>query len=100
MTKAYVSEYSAMPQQAGELYQIGNEPSITVQVVDYTSGAATSAAFNAGTRFIRVHVDSIASFLVSAAGTSATTSAARMAANQTEFLGVQPTHKISFITNT
>jgi len=100
MTKGYISEYAVMPQQTGVLLQVGKEPSITDYVVDYTSAHAESAAFNAKTNFIRVHVDSIASFKISTAGTAATTSNARLAANQTEFFGVTPGDKISLITNT
>ncbi len=102
MTKAYVSEYSQMPQQQGVLLQVGFEPAITTQVLDYSSAHAESAAFNANTTFVRIHVDSIASFKFSAAGTAATTSDARMAANQTEFFGVPKgaAMKVSVITNT
>jgi hypothetical protein len=91
MTKAYISEYSGPPQGPnGSIIMCGREPSIAQQVVDYSGGAAASAAFNANTTFIRLHVDSIASFRVSTAGTAATTSYPRMAANATEFFGVQP----------
>jgi hypothetical protein len=102
MTKAYISEYSNAPQaQLGNIIMCGAEPSVTTpQVLDYSGGVATSAAFNASTRFIRLHVDSIASFRFSTAGTAATTSYPRMAAGATEFFGVNPGDKVSVITNT
>jgi len=102
MTKAYIEEYAFMAQAGlGQIFQAGTQPPVTTpQVVDYTSGAAASAAFNAKTNFIRVHVDSICSYRVSTAGTAATTSYSRMAANQTEYFAVQPGDKINFITNT
>jgi|SRR6185503_10131508 len=102
MTKAYIEEYAYMQAPAlGQAFQMGTQPPVTTpQVVDYTSGAAASSAFNASTRFIRVHVDSICSYRVSTAGTAATTSYPRMAANQTEYFAVQPGDKINFITNT
>lgn len=104
MTKAYVEEYAylaAFGLAGGQAFQAGHQPPVVApQVVDYTSGHAESAAFNAKTKFIRVHVDSIASYRVSTAGTAATTSYSRMAANQTEYFAVQAGDIISFITNT
>lgn len=101
MTKAYISEYANAPQaQLGNILMCGAEPSVAQQVVDYTSGAAASSAFAATTKFIRLHVDSIASFRFSTAGTAATTSFPRMAAGATEFFGVSPGDKVSLITNT
>lgn len=106
MTKAYISEYARGTLDGRTFIPSGEEPSITTQVVDYTAGATASATLNVKTRFVRIHVDSIASFLFGAAPVAAVTNA-RMAANTTEYFGVPNSPletgsglKISFITNT
>lgn len=107
MTKAYISEYARGTLDGRTFIPSAEEPSLASQVVDYTAGAAVSTLLNAKTRFVRIHVDSIASFKVSTAGTLATTADARMAANATEYFGVPNSPletgsnmKFSFITNT
>lgn len=100
MTKAYIAEYTQLARDnQGRLLTIPQEPPIVEQVVDYGAGEAKSAAFNAETKIIRVHVDSIASILVGANPT-ATTSKQRFFAGQTEYKSVTPGDKISVITNT
>lgn len=102
MTKAYISEYTDMASfsPGGQFLQAGREPAIAVQLVDYGAGHAESAAFNAKTRFIRLHTDAICSYKFSTAGTAAATTDPRMAANQTEFFGVIAGDKVSIISNT
>lgn len=60
-----------------------------------------SSAFNARTKYVRLHTDAICSILF---GTAPTASAAnaRMAANATEYFGVPmgAAYKVSVITNT
>jgi len=106
MTKLYISEYARMTPSSGPgntVVQAPEEPPITTQVVDYTSGAAQSAAFNAKTKFVRLHCDSICSVKFGANPT-ATVNDPRMAAGQTEFRGVNiadgSAAKVSAITNT
>ncbi len=106
MTKAYISEYARGTLDGRTFIPSGEEPAIANQVVDYTAGAAASATLNAQTRFVRIHVDSIASF-VFGANPTATVNNARLAANATEYFGVPNDPqlqgsglKISFITNT
>lgn len=114
MTKLYVTEYCGLKLVSGPNgvpAQCPEEPPLAEQVVDYSAGAAASAAFNAKTKFIRVHADSICSRLIAAAPV-ATTAKARMSADQTEYIGLPPDHgsgaalsgtvayKISAITNT
>ena len=98
MAKAYISEYSTVPVIAGRAVPTGNEPAIAEQVVTYST-TTQSAAFNAKTIYIRVHTDSICSYEFGTNPT-ATTSTPRMAAGSTEFFGVQPGHKVAFVTNT
>lgn len=99
MSVLYVSEYAYMPQQQGVLYQIGAEPAIAEQHFTVSGTSAQSAAFNANTRFVRIHTDGIVSLLFGANPTAVTT-AKRLAANQTEFFGVNPGDKVAAITNT
>jgi hypothetical protein len=98
MAKAYISEYSVVPVIAGRAVPTGSEPAIAEQVVSFTT-TTQSAAFNAKTVFIRVHVDSICSYEFGTNPT-ATTSTPRMAAGSTEFFGVIGGHKVAFVTNT
>lgn len=99
MTKLYISEYSSLADGfGGSLPQIVGEPAIAVQVVDYSGGVASSAAFNARTRLIRIHTDAVCS--VRFDGSAATTSYPRMAADQTEYFGVGGGTTLSVIANT
>jgi hypothetical protein len=82
---------------------VGYEPGTDQAPLTFTVSAGTSAAFKNNTNLIRIHTDGIASFLVSAAGTSAVANTnARMAANQTEYFMVPmgQGYKISFVTST
>lgn len=106
MTKAYISEYARGTLDGRTFIPSAEEPALATQVVDYTAGVAASATLNVKTRFVRVHVDSIASYKFGTAPVAATTDA-RMAANATEYFGVPNSPletgsglKISFITNT
>jgi hypothetical protein len=73
-------------------------PPIAEQTVAITT-ETDSTAFNAKTRYIRVHADAICSIAVGVAPT-ASTSTMRLSAGQTEYFGVQPGHKVSVISNT
>lgn len=98
----YVTEYKEMAKVQGSKEDMAapQEPEITTQKLDFTAGAAASLAFNEQTRIIRVHPDSICSFLVSTAGTAATISNKRITAGATEYFGVNPGDKLSAIANT
>lgn len=107
-SKLYITEYAQVAVDSlNRSVLCGQEPPLAEQVVDYSAGAAASTAFNADTRFVRIHTDSICSVLFGTAPT-ATTSTGRMVAGQTEFRGVDPTKgspaqgalKVSAITNT
>lgn len=75
-------------------------PPVAEQTV--TIGSETdSAAFNAATKFIRVHCDAICSIKVAATGNpAATTASMRLPADHTEYFAVDPAGKISVISNT
>ena len=98
MAVLYVTEFNnigggARFPVAGALWAAVAEQTVAIGGV-----TASSAAFNANTLFIRVHTDVICSIDIGAAPT-ATTSTARMAANQTEYFSVKPGHKIAVIAN-
>ncbi|MBP9714802.1 MAG: hypothetical protein KBD60_14140, partial [Sterolibacterium sp.] len=76
------------------------EPSITEQTpVVIGGGSLQSAAFNGATRVVRLHTDAICS-VAFGANPTATANTKRMAANSTEYFGVEPGHKVAVITNT
>lgn len=90
MSKLYVSEYARMTQSSGPgnaVVPAPEEPPLATQVVDFTSGAAQSAAFNAKTRFVRLQADAVCSVRF-AANPTATVNDARLAAGQTELRGI------------
>lgn len=99
MAVLYVTEYNALQLQQGNGMPVAAAPAIASQTIVIGGGSLASSAFNANTNFIRVHTDAICSFDIGATPT-ASTSLARMAANQTEYFGVQPAHKIAVISNT
>lgn len=98
MAKLYIREYSDVAQTVRGAAPVGKEPG-TDQAPLTINTEVKSAAFAATTVMIRVHVDAICSILIDSAPT-ATTSSARMAANQTEYFGVTAGHKLSVIVNT
>jgi hypothetical protein len=98
MAKAYITEFSQVGADNIGAQFYGLWPAVAEQTVAIGT-VTSSSAFNAQTRFIRVHVDAICSIEIGAAPT-ATTSTARLAANTTEYFAVAPGHKISVITNT
>lgn len=97
----YITEYSGlMPSPMGHAAQVPMEPPLATQAVTYTTHAESNA-FNAKTRLVRLHTDSICSFVFGSAP-SATTSDSRMAAGQTEYHGVPfgASYKVSAVSNT
>lgn len=95
-----ITSYDKLPSdQQGRLVFAGMEPSIGNQQVSITGGSLQSAALSDITRFVRIHTDGAIRI---AFGVNPTASAAsqRMAANSTEFFGVQPGTKIAVIQST
>lgn len=102
MATLYISEYAELPVgPAGRVGQMPSEPPLVDQTVAIAAGSAQSAAFNAKTRFVRLHTDAICSVLFGSSPTAAATNG-RMAANQTEYRDVSrlPGGKVAVITNT
>ncbi len=99
MAKLYITEYVSQPFDTnGQRIPAGQEPGVTTQVVTFTT-TTQSAAFNAKTKFVRVHTDAICS-VEFGENPTATTSSARMVAGSTEFFGVVPGHKVAAVTDT
>jgi hypothetical protein len=101
MPKLYVTEYatiSALPNHSG---QMPFEPPLTEQVLDFTSGVATSNPFRPGTRMVRLNCDATCSLIVGANPTATTTNG-RLAADRTEYRGVPEGSgfKVSVVSNT
>lgn len=95
----YITEYAGMGHQNGVANAAAKEPALANHTRTVSGTSAQSAAFNAAARVIRVHTSEICSIVIGANPT-ATTSDARMAANQTEYFSVEPGHKLAAITNT
>lgn len=99
MASLYISEYQSQPIiRNGQMGGVALEPAIAVQKVALTGTSAQSSAFNAKTKFVRLHTDAICSILFGADPTAAATSP-RMAANTTEYFGVNAGDKVAGITN-
>ena len=104
MATLYISEFAAMPRDhehnpipAGELIPVAS------QTVTFST-STQSATLNSKTRFVRLHTDAICSFKAGANPT-ATTSDARMNANQTEYFAIRQQDaeagiKIAVVSNT
>lgn len=97
MAKAYVTEFTALATRVTDA-PIAQAPPVAEQTVTFTT-TTQSSAFNAATRFIRVHTDSICSIAIGSNPT-ATTSTMRMPADTIEYFGVTAGDKIAFVTNT
>lgn len=94
MAKVYIAEFPQID------LNVAREPPLAEQTVAIGGGSVQcSNSFHALTRVIRVHTDAICSIAISGNPT-ATTSTRRMAANTTEYFGVEGGQKIAVITNT
>lgn len=109
MSSLYITEYSHLAQDGnGMPIGAGREPAITSQKVTFTGTPGISSAFNANTRFIRLHADGIMSFRFGTGAmvnTDAVTSDPRQAASVTEYFALDPAavgqgYKVAAITNT
>ena len=99
MAVLFITEYASITRDGrGVMAPAAQEPALASQTVAIGGSSTQSSAFNAATNFIRVHTDAICSIAVGANPTASATTA-RMAADQTEYFGVIPGHKIAVITN-
>jgi len=90
MTILYVSEFSQLVMTPNGLAAMAQEPSLRDQTVVIGSGSLTPLyPFLPATKYVRLHADNICSIAFGPFATvAATTTNARMAANQTEYFGV------------
>jgi len=87
MATLYVSEFAGMGSGANAAPQAVMQPPLAEQAVAIGGASAQSAAFNARTRIVRLHADSICS-IEFGVNPTATATTARLAANQTEYFSV------------
>jgi hypothetical protein len=100
MSSLYVREYADQVLLGrGLSAPAGMEPGLVDQKLTISGSTVQSAAFNAKTRLIRVHTDVICSIVIGP-NAIATTGGARMAANTTEYFGVNKGDMIAAISNT
>src|SRR5215475_8203567 len=106
MAVLYITEYAELAiGPAGRVGQMAVDPPVAEQTVAIGGASVQSSAFNAKTRYIRVHSDATCSVEIGTNPT-ATSTTGRMAANQTEFRDVSrgqqagTAFKIAVITNT
>jgi hypothetical protein len=85
----YIAEYSMLHVVNGVDGQIPSTPPIFEQTVAVLAGQTTSVAFKSATKFVRLHVD-VPTLVQFATGAfvQATGASFRMAANATEYFGV------------
>lgn len=103
MAILYITEYQHSAVDQGRALPVGGGQSMADQTVNITGAHAESSPMNAFTHFVRVECDVTCSIKYTAPGNTlipATTVHARMAANQTEYFGVDPGGIISVIANT
>lgn len=99
MATLYVTEFADLG-RVGGISQVGVQTPTAEQTVSIGASSAASSAFQNNTKFVRLHTDSICSITFGASPT-ATSSKARMAANQTEYYAVPngQSYKVAVITN-
>jgi len=107
MATLYIREYAQLgvvPAKFGAFtaLQAGQESlAVTDQTVAIATGTSSiSAAFQSSTTMVRLHCDTICSFVFVATSTgTASTTNARLAANQTEYFGVIPGSYVAVVGN-
>lgn len=103
MATLYITEYETIGHNnRSEVIMCPKEPAIAEQTVSIGAASVPSSPFNARTKFVRIHTDTICSIKFGAAGQVpvATTSSGRMGADQVEFRSVDAGARVSVITNT
>jgi len=87
-SKLYISECKNLPQIGTTVAVFASQPCTDQAVVDYSGGAASSAAFAATTKYIRVVSDSDCSLLFGASPQTAAATNAYLPAKTIEYFGV------------
>lgn len=97
MATLYITEFAYIGAANGAM-QCAQQPPIAEQTLAIGGATVASAAFNAKTKFIRLHTDATCSVVIGATPVAAATKM-RMAAGQTEYFGVPKGAKVAVITN-
>jgi hypothetical protein len=99
MATLYITELQRLGDDDRSVAQIADLASVvTQQAITISASSAQSAAFNALTRYIRVHTDTTCWLSTATANPTATTSMIKLPADGTEYFGVSPSLKIAAIT--
>jgi type IV pilus biogenesis protein CpaD/CtpE len=86
----FITEYRDLARDTGHNHiAAGMEPAIAEQTITVSASSTQSAAFNAQTSFVMVHAQE-ATCLKWGTNPTAVTSAQRMAAGETRYVGVPP----------
>jgi hypothetical protein len=92
MAFLFIAEFADLPVGlAGKVGQFAMQPPLAEQAIANAGGNVQSNAFNAQTRYVRLHTDSICAIKFGTNPTAVASGAsgtARMAANQTEYFAV------------
>ena len=99
MSFLYVSEFTNFGRDISMRVTKGApvaQPPIAEQKLVNTGGSVVSAAFNAKTRIVRMHTDSICSIKIGSGTPVATTNTGRLAAGTTEYFAIDASgHAVS-----
>ncbi len=98
-SKLYISECKNLPVIGTTVAVFASQPCTDQSVVDYSGGAASSAAFAASTRYVRVVSDSDCSLLFGASPQTAAATNAYLPAKTIEYFGVVPGQIVSVHAN-
>lgn len=101
MAIMYITEYARLAKDsAGRQTLTPLEPAIATQYISFTGTAGQSAALNADTAFVCVHVDTNANVLFGTNPTAVDGQSPRLAAGVDKYFGVKPgsSLKISAVT--
>jgi hypothetical protein len=92
-----ITEYGELATTGrGSLIMAGQEPSTRNQQVEISASSAQSQSLSDVTRFVRLHAE-VACRVVIGSNPTASSTAMRMGAGGTEYLGVNPGLKIAVI---
>lgn len=94
-SKCYVREYKSISSLGPIVAQIAPEPGTDQAPIDFSGGAASSAAFASTTKVVRLICDASCSFVFGASPQTATTNNALMGAGTPEYFGVIPGQIVS-----
>lgn len=100
MATLYITEYSSIGNSQNGPAQTAVGKFIATQTVALSGSTARSAALSAQTKIVRLHTDAICSFKFGGSTVTAATTDPRMAADNTEYFGVDGGEYIAAITNT